>query len=188
MLSGGNRKMKISTGLVIGTFALVAVSAASPVLADGHRHKHGGELVEEIKKMVSNAEHAAVITKRRDAMQDLGGRMKKIASYVKRNEGSPADVITAAMRIEAIAKTIPGLFPPGTGMATYPGVTGAKPAVHSDAAGFKAVSLEMALLAAGLAKAAGSGASKSDLGAKFGMIGKQGCGGCHRIYRKKLKK
>lgn len=180
--------MKIPTGLVIGTFALVAVSAASPVLADGHRHKHGGELVEEIKKMVSNAEHAAVITKRRDAMQDLGGRMKKIASYVKRNEGSPADVITAAMRIEAIAKTIPGLFPPGTGMATYPGVTGAKPAVHSDAAGFKAVSLEMALLAAGLAKAAGSGASKSDLGAKFGMIGKQGCGGCHRIYRKKLKK
>ncbi|GEM_PF-720135 len=180
--------MKIPTRLVTGTFALVAVSAASPVLADGHRHKHSGELVEEIKKMVSNAEHAAVITKRRDAMQDLGGSMKKIASYVKRNEGDPADVITAAMRIEAIAKTIPGLFPPGTGMATYPGVTGAKPAVHSDAAGFKAVSLEMALLAAGLAKAAGSGASKSDLGAKFGMIGKQGCGGCHRIYRKKLKK
>ena len=180
--------MKIPTGLVTGTFALVAVLAASPVLADGHRHKHSGELVEEIKKMVSNAEHAAVITKRRDAMQDLGGSMKKIASYVKRNEGGPADVITAAMRIKAIAKTIPGLFPPDTGMSTYPGVTGAKPAVHSDAAGFKAVSLEMALLAAGLAKAAGSGASKSDLGAKFGLIGKQGCGGCHRIYRKKLKK
>ena len=67
--------------------------------------------MEEIEKMVSNAEHAAVITKRRDAMQDLGGSMKKIASYVKRNEGGPADVITAAMRIEAIAKTIPGLFP-----------------------------------------------------------------------------
>ena len=89
------------------------------------------------------------------------------------------------MRIEAIAKTIPGLFPPGTGMATYPGVTGAKPAVHSDAAGFKAVSLEIASLAAGLAKAAGSRASKSDLHAKFGMIGEQGCGACHRTYRKK---
>ena len=180
--------MKIPTGLVIGTFALVAVSAASPIVADGHRHKHGGDLVEEIKKMVSNAEHAAVITKRRDAMQDLGGSMKKIASYVKRNEGGPADVITAAMRIEAIAKTIPGLFPPETGMETYPDVTGAKPEVYSDSTGFKAVSLKMASLAMDLAKAAGSGASKSDLGAKFGMIGKQGCGGCHRTYRKKLKK
>ena len=80
--------MKTHTGLVIGTFAfaLVAVSAMSLRIADGHGHKHGGELVEEIKKMVSNAEHAAVITKRRDAMQDLGGSMKKIASYVKRNE------------------------------------------------------------------------------------------------------
>ena len=180
--------MKTLTGLLIGTFALVAVSATAPVLADGHGHKHRSELVEKIKKMVSNAEHAAVLAKRRDVMHDLGGSMKKIASYMKKNEGGSADVIAAAMRMEAIAKTIPGLFPPGTGMATYPGVTGAKPAVHADVAGFKAVSLKMASLAADLAKAVGSGASKSDLGAKFGMIGKQGCGGCHRTYRKKLKK
>ena len=101
----------------------------------------------------------------------------------KKGDG-PADVIAAAMRIEAIAKTIPGPFPPGTGVATYPGVTGAKPAANWDAVGFKAVSLKMASLATNLAKAAGLGVSKSDLGTKFGMIGKQGCGDCHRTYRK----
>ena len=180
--------MKIPTGLVIGIFALVAVSAASPVLADGHRHKHGGDLVEEIKKMVSNAEHAAVITKRRDAMQDLGGSMRKIASYVKRNEGGPADVITAAMRIEAIAKTIPGLFPPETGMETYPDVTGAKPEVYSDSTGFKAVSLKMASLAMDLAKAAGSGASKSDLGCQVRHDWKAGLRWLPPHLSEKLKK
>ena len=138
--------------------------------------------------MVANAEHAAVIAERRGAMQALGGNMKTIAGYLKKNEGSAADVKAAAMRIEKIAKAIPGLFPPGTGMAAYKGVTGAKAEVHSDAAGFKSVSLKMASIAADLAKAAGDGASKADLGAKFGMIGKAGCGGCHRGYREKLKK
>jgi len=182
--------MKTFTGLVIGVFALAAVSAATPALADGHghKHKHGAKLIEEVKKAVSNAEHAVVIAERRGAMQALGGNMKKIAGYLKKNEGSAADVRAAAMKIEEIAKAIPSLFPPGTGMAAYKGVTGAKPEVHSDAAGFKTVSMKMASIAADLAKAAGDGASKADLGAKFGMIGKAGCGGCHRVYREKLKK
>ena len=68
--------MKIPTGLVIGTFALVAVSAASGTCRRAPPQTRWRS-AEEIKKMVSNAEHAAVITKRRDAMQDLGGSMKK---------------------------------------------------------------------------------------------------------------
>ena len=71
-------------------------------------------------------------------------------------------------------------------MATYNGVTGAKPSIFSDATGFNAVSLKMSSLASDLVKAINAGASKSDLGAKFGMIGRQSCGGCHRIYREKL--
>lgn len=180
--------MKTLTGLVIGAFALTAVSAATPALADGHGHKHGGNLMKEIKMKVANAEHAAVIAERRMAMRALGGSMKKIAGYLKKGEGSAADVKAAAMKIEEIGKAAHGLFPAGTGMAAYPGVTGAKAEVHSDAAGFKAISLKMASIAADLAKAAGDGASKADLGAKFGMIGKEGCGACHRVYREKLKK
>lgn len=182
--------MKTLTGLVIGAFALAAVSAARPALADGHGHKHHhhGNLMKEIKKIVSNAEHAAVIAERRSAMHVLGGSMKQIGGYLKKGEGSAADVKTAAMAIEKIGKAIPKLFPAGTGMAAYKGVTGAKPAVHSDPAGFRKISQQMASLAAELAQAAGSGASKADLGAKFGIIGKVGCGGCHRTYREKLKK
>jgi len=176
--------MKTLSGLVIGAFALTAVSAVTPALADGH----GNKLMKEVEMRVSNKEHAAVITERRMAMRELSGSMKKIVGYMKKNGGGPADVKAAAMKIEEIAKVIPGLFPAGTGMAAYEGATGAKPEVFSDAAGFEKVSMTMASLAADLAKAAGDGASKSDLGAKFGMIGKQGCGGCHRTYREKLKK
>ncbi|MGB0631878.1 MAG: c-type cytochrome [Alphaproteobacteria bacterium] len=176
--------MKTLTGLVIGAFALTAVSATSPVLADGH----GNKLMKEVEMKVGNKEHAAIITKRRMAMRELSGSMKKIAGYMKKNEGGPADVKAAAMKIEEIGKAIPGLFPAGTGMAAYEVVTGAKPAIFSDAAGFKKIAMTMSSLAADLAKAAGDGASKGDLGAKFGMVGKQGCGGCHRTYREKLKK
>ena len=154
--------MKTLTGLVIGALALTAVLAATPALADGQ----GNKLMTEIEMKVSNKAHAAVIAERRMAMRALSGSMKKIAAFMKKNEGTAADVKAAAMKIEEIAKSVHAKFPAGTGMADYPGFTGAKPAVHSDAAGFKEVSLKMASLAADLAKAVESGASKGDLGAK----------------------
>ena len=112
--------------------------------------------------------------------------MKKIAIHLRRGNVKIADVKDAAIKIEEIGRAIPDLFPPGTGMTTYNGVTGAKPNIYSDATGFKTVSLKMSLLASDLVEAINAGASKSELGEKFGMIGRQSCGGCHRIYREKL--
>ena len=64
--------MKIPTGLVPDA-ALVAVSAASRY-PDGHRHKQwrSGK-----KSRRWSATPTAAVIKRRDAMQDLGGSMKK---------------------------------------------------------------------------------------------------------------
>jgi len=177
--------MKTLTGLVIGAFALTALSATTPVLADGH----GNKLMKSIEMKVKNKKHAAVIMKRRSAMRALGGNMKRIAGYLKANKGGLKDVAMAARRIASIANAMPGLFPAGTGMARYPGVTGAKPAIFEDKAGFKKAAMTLASLANGLAKAASApGAGKAQIGKAFGPVGKMGCGGCHKNYRQKLKK
>ena len=178
--------MKIPTGLVIGTFALVAVSAASPVLADGHRHKHGGDLVEEIKKMVSNAEHAAVITKRRDAMQDLGGHEEN-RQLREEERGRSGRRHYGGDENRGDSKNNTRALPPGNRNGDLSRCHRRETRSLFGFHRFQGCALKMASLAMDLAKAAGSGASKSDLGAKFGMI-EQGCGGCHRTYRKKLKK
>lgn len=177
--------MKVLTGLVIGAFALTAVSTVTPAAADGHGHK----LMKKVESMVSNKQHAKAITDRRLGMRALSGNMKKVVGYLKKGDGGPADVAAAAKKISGIAKAIPGLFPAGSGMANYEGATGAKPAVFSDAAGFKAASAKLASLADNLAKvASASGANKGQIAAAFGPVGKMGCGGCHKTYRQKLKK
>jgi len=177
--------MKVLTGLVIGAFALTALSAATPALADGH----GNKLMKSIEMKVKNKKHAAVITKRRSAMRALVGNMKQIAGYLKASKGGPKDAAMAARRIASIANAMTSLFPAGTEMARYPGVTGAKSAIFEDQAGFKKAAMTLASLANGLAKAASApGAGKAQIGKAFGPVGKMGCGGCHKNYRQKLKK
>lgn len=177
-------KMKTLTGFAIAAFALTAVSATTPALADGH----GNKLMKQIEMKVQNKAHAGVIAKRRMAMRAIGGNMKTIAGYLKANKGGPADVAKSAMAISNIAKVLPGLFPTGTGMARYPAVTGAKPAIFSDSAGFKKAAMVTASAAANLAKVASApNAGKKEIGMAFGAVGKS-CGSCHKVYRQKLKK
>lgn len=176
--------MKTLTGLAIAAFALTAVSATTPALADGH----GNKLMKEVMAKVDNKAHADAIAKRRMAMRAIGGNMKTIAGYLKANKGGPADVAKSATTIANIAEVAPGLFPAGTGMARYPAVTGAKPEIFSDSEGFKKAAMVMASAAANLAKAASApNAGKKEIGMAFGALGKS-CGSCHKVYRQKLRK
>lgn len=176
--------MKALTGLVIGAFALTALSATAPVMADGH----GNKLMKSIEMKVKDKTHAGVITKRRSAMRAAGGNMKKIGGYLKANKGTPKDVAKAAMTIANVAKALPRLFPAGTGMARYPGVTGAKPAIFSDREGFNKAAMAMASAAANMIKVASApNAGKKQIGMAMGRLGKS-CGSCHKVYRQKLKK
>lgn len=179
--------MKALTGLVIGAFALAAVSATTSTPAQAQSME---KLMQEVESKVKNKQHAAVIAKRRGAMRALGGNMKQIAGYLKENKGTPADVAKAAANISQIAKNIPDLFPAGTGLAKYPGVTGAKPEIFKDnKAGFTKAAMELASLADALAATATApGAGKAQIGKAFGPVGKVGCGNCHKDYRQKLKK
>jgi cytochrome c556 len=176
--------MKALTGLVIGAFALTALSTTTPALADGHGHK----LMEQVEMKVENKAHAGAIAKRRMAMRAIGGNMKTIGGYLKANKGTPADVAKSATAIANIAKVAPELFPAGTGLTRYPAVTGAKPEIFADSAGFKKASMMMASAAQNLAKvAAAPNVGKKEIGMAFGGLGKS-CGSCHKVYRKKLKK
>lgn len=176
--------MKVLTGLAIGAFALSAITATAPAIADGH----GNKLMKQVEAKVSNKAHAGAIAKRRMAMRAVGGNMKTIAGYLKANKGGPADVAKSAMAISNISKAVPGLFPAGSGMARYPAVTGAKPEIFSDSAGFKKAAMMMASAAANLAKVASApNAGKKEIGMAFGALGKS-CGSCHKVYRQKLKK
>ena len=80
--------------------------------------------------------------------------------------------------------TIPGLFPPKSGMAEYPGKSYAKPEIWAEWEKFgnaqrtalsKAVALNTAL----------QGGDKAAITAAFGAMGKDGCGGCHTPFREK---
>tara|TARA_R110002126_G_scaffold23617_3_gene82565 strand:- start:177 stop:713 length:537 start_codon:yes stop_codon:yes gene_type:complete len=177
--------MKAITGLVIGAFALTAVSATTPAPT----HAQGMQkLMKEIEAKVENKKHAELIAKRRGAMRAMSGSMKQIVGYLKTNKGGPADVARNAARLSQIAKNLPDLFPAGTGLARYPGVTGAKPNIFENGkADFTKAAMTLASLADGLAKAAStSGAGKAEIGKAFGPVGKMGCGGCHKDYRQKL--
>ena len=174
-------KMKTLTGLTIAVFAL---SAATPALADGH----GNKLMKQIEMKVQNKAHAGAIAKRRMVMRAIVSNMKTIAGYLRANKGGPADVAKSAMAISNISKVVSELFPTGTGMARYPAVTGAKPAIFSDSAGFKKAAMTTASAAANLAKVASApNAGKKEIGMAFGAVGKS-CGSCHKVYRQKLKK
>lgn len=174
--------MKALTGLVIGAFALTALSTSTPAFADNH----GNKLMEEVEAKVENKAHAGAIAKRRMAMRAIGGNMKTIGGYLKASEGGPADVAKSATAIANIAKVAPDLFPAGTGLARYPAVTGAKPEVFSDSDGFKKAAMTMASAAENLAKvAAEPNVGKKEIGMAFGELGKS-CGSCHKVYRQKL--
>ncbi len=178
--------MKALSTLVIGAFALTAVSAttAAPTQAQGME-----KLMKEVSAKVENKKHAELIVKRRSAMRAMSGSLKKIVGFLKTNEGSPMEVAQNAARVSQIAKNIPDLFPAGTGLARYPGVTGAKPNIfENDKAEFTKAAMTLASLADDLAKAAaGPGAGKAEIGKAFGPVGKMGCGGCHKDFRQKLK-
>ena len=78
-------------------------------------------------------------------------------------------------------------FPKGTSLADGAGKTGAKPEIWAKWGEFKAAAAAMGSLAESLAKASATG-DKGKMKQAVTSLGKKGCGGCHRNFRKKLKK
>jgi cytochrome c556 len=121
------------------------------------------------------------VYKEREAlMKGFGQRMNVIKGVVAENKGSLPDAQVAAQEIAANAEKIPSMFPAGTNA----GESEALPVIWERTSEFEAKAQGMEELAAKLAAAAGTGDPTATLAA-FGALGKEGCGGCHEVFRKK---
>ena len=148
-------------GMLIGTFASVVMDT-SPAHADNH----------------------AVIKQRIELMRKgVLGNFKVIKAFAKDGKGSMADVAAAAKGVEAAAGKLLPLFPKGTGRPDYSDKeTRSLAKIWEDWATFERANNAMATHAVAIAKHA---AAKNADGVKtsFGMMGREGCGGCHKPFR-----
>jgi len=130
-----------------------------------------------------------IVEKRIKVMKEIGEHFKAISKYVKGGPGTAAAMAKRAQRISELAKTIPALFPKGTGRGDVPDTaTRALPEIWRDWAGFeagaKALVVESAKLAAVAAKD-----DIFDTADQFKATNKKGCSACHKSFRgKKVKK
>ena len=133
-------------------------------------------------QVASEEEAMQVAEKRSEAMKSMGGSMRTLKRFLE-GRGSPEDAREAADVIASAAPTIPSLFPAGTGMAALPD-SESKENIWEEWDEFVAATERLGEKAGALQAAIVAGDS-SDIGAAFGDLGKNGCGGCHRKFREK---
>lgn len=127
---------------------------------------------------------ATIIVQRQALMKLQPANLGAIKAAIDSKDAKRmTDAAKQAEALEFAAKVIPTFFPKGSdGKA---GKTNALDKVWADPAGFKKAADGMG----GLAKSLGEALKSGDAGkamAAFGVLGKEGCGGCHGDYRVKL--
>ena len=127
---------------------------------------------------------ADTIAERRKLMKGQGAAAKAINDFLESGTGTAADVAKAAASIKESSTKIPDLFPAGTSMDDNVAETHAKKEIWANFDDFKAHATKLGELAAALETAADTG-DKDKIAAAFGAMGKEGCGGCHTLYRQK---
>lgn len=163
-----NRRFSFSRKIVAAALAMAVVGAlALPVVA--------GTPGEAVKL-------------RQDTMKRMGGHFKAIKEFAMDGKGTADDVVMRAGEIGKIAAKIPSLFPAGTGLdVVNDPKTGAKPDIWADWAKFEKAAATLGAQSRAL-QAAASGGDQAAIIAAFKSLGKNGCGNCHKPFRKKLEK
>jgi cytochrome c556 len=136
--------------------------------------------------VLAQADREGVIKARQDAMKAMGKSMGAVKGYL---EGKN-DLAAAQKGAETIAATAPKIeeaFPPGTGMAEYPGKSGAKPLIWAEWDKFVAAQKQLVDHSQELVQVVRSG-DKAKIQQQFATTGKNGCGNCHTPYREKLER
>ena len=124
-----------------------------------------------------------IITKRQDAMKGQGKAFAAIKAFTE-DKGDLAAAQAGGADLLKSVPTIPGLFPPKSGMAEYPGKSYAKPEIWAEGEKFSNAQRTALSKAVALNTALQSG-DKAAITAAFGAMGKDGCAGCHTPYREK---
>lgn len=154
--------MRIVTGAIAAAFVL-AVAAAVPATA-----MSGKETIEKRK----------VFMKEKILKPYLVAK-----KFAKEGEGTASSVAENATALSAAAAKITADYPKGTGRGDFDDkVTRALPKIWEDWQGFQAAATALQTEAAKLATVA-AGGDKNAIAAQFGMVGKLGCGGCHKPFR-----
>jgi cytochrome c556 len=130
------------------------------------------------------ADGHGLIKKRIELMRkDVLGNFKVIIGFVKRGEGSMADVEKASNDIQTAAGKIPALFPKGTGRPDVDDkTTRSLSKIWEDWGTFETAAKAMGAHAGHVAMSAGQG-NADEVKKYFGLMGKEGCGACHKPFR-----
>ena len=111
------------------------------------------------------------------------GNFRVIKNFAKSGEGSAADVEKAAKGIQAAAAKVLPLFPNGSGRPDYDdNTTRALGKIWYDWPTFKKANSAMSKHAGHVAIYAAQG-NPEDVKKHFKLMGKEGCGGCHKLFR-----
>ena len=125
---------------------------------------------------------AMVAEERSKLMKGMGGAMRNLKGFVDGRK-SADEAAAAAAVIAAAAPKIASVFPPNTGMGANP-KSESKDNIWKEWDAFTAAAKLLGDKAAALKTALASG-NKGAVAAAFGDLGKNGCGGCHRVFRQK---
>ncbi len=130
--------------------------------------------------IVSLEEAERLSDERHVFMKELGKSMRTIKGFLSgRNDAEEA--LAAAGVLKDAATAIPPLFPPGTGVDALPR-TGALDAIWENWSDFEMAAQLLGERAALLETALASGDGDSQAEA-FMALGRDGCGGCHSVFR-----
>lgn len=135
--------------------------------------------------MTTNTAIADPLKDRKAAMKSISKANKVIKGYTK-GKGDLKQAVAAANKIASIAKTLPAMFPAGSGKG-YGKTTRSKPAIWTDWKNFEKANNALVMAASRFSSRSSMGTAAT-MKASAGAIGKS-CGGCHKLFRgKKIKK
>ena len=121
------------------------------------------------------------IEARKGLMKSNSRNFKIIAAFVKKGQGTAADVARSGRQIASNISAFPNNFPKGTSRDDGAGKTRAKAEIWQNWSSFVGFAADRAKLALDLSIAAETG-DKGAIGKAMGALGK-GCGSCHKAWR-----
>jgi len=126
-----------------------------------------------------------VIKERQALMKQQAEGLKAIQGYISGQIGRDA-ALAKANELMTLPPKIVALFPAGTSLADFPGVTNAKPEIWEQWERFKDVPNALLRAETSLAADIKSG-NKPGVLDDLDAVGRTGCGACHSNFRAPLK-
>ena len=126
----------------------------------------------------------AVVQNRLAAMKRHGSDVKTIRDYLD-DKADLAKAQAAGADLASSLRELPAMFPEATGMAQFPGKSGAKPTIWADWNTFLA-DIQSAVAKADALNTALKAGDKTAIRNAVADLGKNGCAGCHETFREKI--